>query len=316
MFAEAAESFRGTRSSPHPIKFVDFQNEEVCSELKLSNNEIRLVTETEQISYNMHTVSGLRNFVNGFTVPLLVTYDANNANAIFFGGQSHHVLIFLDFNNKDNNEVISQQASIVAGSNDFRGKFMFVVVPAHETKMVEYFGVTNFPRIIVTDGKGERGLLKYSFPGGESPDDFSSTKIAAFLSDFSDGKLPIGTKSDEPAESDALHKVKIVRGKTFQKMVMENPRGVLLALHAPYCGHSKRLLPILNKLAEFLGDQVKFDIMSMDATRNEIDHPEVEVTSFPVVYFFPAGDKMKPFLMSGNRELDDFIVFLNEAEQK
>ena len=49
-------------------------------------------------------------------------------------------------------------------------------------------------------------------------------------------------------------------------------------------------------------------IAKMDATANEIDHPDINVKGFPTIFFVPNNGE--PSQYEGAREVDDFVKFL------
>ena len=53
-------------------------------------------------------------------------------------------------------------------------------------------------------------------------------------------------------------------------------------------------------------------IAKIDATVNDVPK-EYKAEGFPTIFFAPAaGDKTKPVKYEGQRQLDDFVKFLNE----
>ena len=60
-----------------------------------------------------------------------------------------------------------------------------------------------------------------------------------------------------------------------------------IRLDAPWCGHCKQLAPVWDSLGEHFKDRDDIVIAKMDSTANEID--EVEVSGFPTLKYFPAG---------------------------
>jgi len=105
--------------------------------------------------------------------------------------------------------------------------------------------------------------------------------------------------------------VKIVVGKTFNKIVNSKKKDVLIEFYAPWCGHCKQLTPIWNELGTKFKKEKSIVIAKMDATANDV--PSLyDVTGFPTIYFVKRGSKDEPIKYAGGRLLDDYIKFLHE----
>lgn len=103
----------------------------------------------------------------------------------------------------------------------------------------------------------------------------------------------------------------MVVGKTFEEVVFDDSKDVLIEMYAPWCGHCKALEPTYTKLAQRYKDQPNLVIAKLDATANDVPL-EYKAEGFPTIYFAPAGSKLKPVKYEGARELDDFVKFLKE----
>ena len=102
-----------------------------------------------------------------------------------------------------------------------------------------------------------------------------------------------------------------VVGKTFDKIVMDSKKDVLIEFYAPWCGHCKKFEPDYKKLAKMHKSEKNLVIAKMDAAAN--DSPdEYPVEGFPTIYFAPANDKKKPIKYEGNRDQDDLIKFMKD----
>lgn len=122
-------------------------------------------------------------------------------------------------------------------------------------------------------------------------------------------------KSAEPPANDVDEEgVTVVVGKTWEKIVMDPNKDVLMEYYAPWCGHCKKLTPIYNDVAGAVkkngwGDKVV--IAKMDATEN---HCPEEVSGYPKLILYPAvpeGKKLKSKKeMSGAREFDSIMDFI------
>ena len=100
-------------------------------------------------------------------------------------------------------------------------------------------------------------------------------------------------------------------GKTFDKIVKDKTKDVLIEMYAPWCGHCKQLEPIYKKLAKKLQSEKNLVIAKMDATANEV--PDTyKVEGFPTIYFAPSDKKDSPLKFDGGRTVEDFEKYLKE----
>jgi len=144
--------------------------------------------------------------------------------------------------------------------------------------------------------------------GMDSMEEFDSDEIEEFLNKFKKGKLQAHIKSQRPPKKQGP--VKVVVGSTFEKIVTDPKKDVLIELYAPWCGHCKNLEPIYLSLAKKLKKEKNLVIAKMDATAN--DAPEdYSAEGFPTIYFSPAGSE-KPLKYEGGRAVDDFVTYLKE----
>ena len=95
--------------------------------------------------------------------------------------------------------------------------------------------------------------------------------------------------------------VAVVVGKSFESIVLDKTKDVLLEVYAPWCGHCKKLAPIYVKLAKRFATIDSVVIAKMDGTENE--HPLVEAKGYPTLLFYPGGDSKKAMIYEGERTL-------------
>jgi len=140
---------------------------------------------------------------------------------------------------------------------------------------------------------------------------FNPANVEKFLEDFTDGKLSPHVRSEKiPAKEEGA--VKTVVGKTFDNIVNDPTKDVLIEFYAPWCGHCKSLAPKYEQLAKKMS---KFDsvvVAKMDATANDFDRSKFEVKGYPTIYFVPAKQGAKPQLYEGEREVAEMSKFIKK----
>lgn len=189
-----------------------------------------------------------------------------------------------------------------------RGKLLVVNVPSSETRVIEYFGfkTEDLPKLVVVN-MGAGSMKKYAFDGELTP-----SAVLAHATAVLAGDAKPTLKTEEAQPSDLTSDVKVLRGKSFMDVVINNSKDVLVEFYAPWCGHCKKLEPIFDELAAKLKGSENVVIAKMDSTANEIDYPGVDVKGFPTLYFFKGDDKSNPVKYEGERELPGFLSFLQK----
>merc|ERR1719265_2439875 len=129
-------------------------------------------------------------------------------------------------------------------------------------------------------------MKKYPFT-----EEMTADGVRTFVSDFLAGKLNPTLKSEEVAADDQTHDVVVVRGTSFADIVLENDEDVLVEFYAPWCGHCKKLAPILDEVGARLKNNANVVIAKMDSTANEVNVDGLSVKGYPTLYFFKGNDK-------------------------
>lgn len=138
--------------------------------------------------------------------------------------------------------------------------------------------------------------------------DFSPENLDEFVEQLLGGQLTPYLKSEPvPTSNDAP--VKVVVASTFDDIVNDPTKDVLIEFYAPWCGHCKSLAPKYEELATKLAGEEDIVIAKMDATANDVPKP-YNVRGFPTIYFAPKNSKTSPKSYDGGREVDEFIKYL------
>jgi len=144
------------------------------------------------------------------------------------------------------------------------------------------------------------------FPMGE---EFADDSLQEFVDDCNAGNVKPKIKSQKPPKKQK--NVKVVVGETFDSIVKDESKEVLIEFYAPWCGHCKTLEPVYNNLAKKLKKHKNLVIAKMDSTANE-GPAQYKAEGFPTLYWAPPGKKDTPIKYEGGRTLEDFEKFLSE----
>ncbi|KAM4606367.1 protein disulfide-isomerase A4 [Polymixia lowei] len=148
------------------------------------------------------------------------------------------------------------------------------------------------------------------------PEEFDSEVLRDFVMAFKKGKVRPIVKS-QPVPKNNKGPVKVVVGKTFDDIVMDTKKDVLIEFYAPWCGHCKKLEPDYQALGKKYKGEKNLVIAKMDATANDVPHESYKAEGFPTIYFAPSNNKQNPIKFEGgDRTIEGFSKFLEEHATK
>jgi protein disulfide-isomerase A1 len=246
----------------------------------------------------------LEQFVQTNSIPLVPVFSQETAPKIFGSGVESHFLYFNDAKADSHSHILEQVREV---ANEFRGKTLFVFVPSSEERVMSFFDFKkdNLPQgILVALGEGD--MKKFGFN-----EELTAANIRSHVAAFHSGSLKPTLKSEEVPE-DNSGPVRVLVGTTFNEIVLDETKDVLVEFYAPWCGHCKSLTPIYEQLGESFASNQNIIIAKIDATANDVDHPAVHVQGFPTIIFFPANGKDTPTVYDGERDLESLKAFVQE----
>jgi protein disulfide-isomerase A1 len=134
--------------------------------------------------------------------------------------------------------------------------------------------------------------------------------VHPWVDTFLAGNLEPTIKSEEiPADNSGP--VKVVVAKTYDQIVNDPNKDVLVEFYAPWCGHCKALAPTYEELGTDLKGVESVVIAKIDATSNDVS-PKLGIRGFPTIKLFPANNKEQPIDYDGDRTKEDFLRFLKD----
>jgi len=253
-------------------------------------------------TFDAETVSA---FITANSSPLVQTFSQEAAKKIFASPIKVHLLFFTESTAEHHAPTVATMTEI---AKENKGKTLFVNVPSTEKRVLDYFGLTTdkLPALVLAE-MGEDNMNKFPYTG-----ELTAHGVRTFVSSFFAGDMKPTLKSEEVAADDQTTDVVTLRGKSFNDIVINNSKDVLVEFYAPWCGHCKKLAPIFDEVGAKFKKNSNIVIAKMDATANEINVPGVTVKGYPTLYFFKGNDKAHPIKYESGREVDDIVQYLKE----
>lgn len=239
--------------------------------------------------------------VSGF--PTVVTFDADPTNHKFieryYSTPSAKAMLFLRFSD-DRVETFKSQMHEAARQLSGNNISFLIGDVSTADRAFEYFGLkeSDVPLLLVLASTG-----KYLNPTME-PD-----QLIPWMKQYIYGNLTPYVKS-EPIPKVNDQSVKVVVADNIDEIVFNSAKNVLLEFYAPWCGHCRKLAPILEEVAVSLQDDEDVVIAKMDGTANDIPTDFV-VDGYPALYFYSSsgGDLLT---YDGPRTAAEIISFIKK----
>jgi protein disulfide-isomerase A1 len=193
-------------------------------------------------------------------------------------------------------------------AEEYRGKINFATIDAKQ--FGAHAGNLNLPTDKFPSFAIQETVKNQKFPF-DVEKKIELASIKAFVDDFVAGKVEPSIKS-EPIPETQEGPVTVVVAKSYNDIVLDDSKDVLIEFYAPWCGHCKALAPKYDDLASLYAKSEfkdKVVIAKVDATANDV--PD-EIQGFPTIKLYPAGAKSEPVTYSGSRTVEDLIKFVKE----
>lgn len=258
--------------------------------------------EVELEDFASATAASLAAFVESHSLPLVVPFSQETAQKIFGGQVKQHFIVFVDKAGTGVAEVVKIAGEV---AKTVRGEYLFVTVDRSDTRVIDFFGIKEFPDARVVE-LTETGMRKYKLVGDAQ---LTADTIKKTIDEHKAGSLKVDLKSEEVPEGALDGDVKVLVGKNFDSVVKQAGKDVFVEFYAPWCGHCKQLAPKYDELGAWAKNKPNLIVAKIDASQNEV--AQVDVTSFPTLKLFLA-DSNEIVDYSGEREVADMIAFLEK----
>lgn len=192
----------------------------------------------------------------------------------------------------------------------YRGKFNFVFLDSglFEKQIDGMLGLTldQLPKMVRTQSTPGKFILDNGF---------TNDNIKKWMEDIDGGRISPVLKS-EPIPEDNSGDVKIVVGKNFQDVVRVE-KDVVLMIHAPWCGHCKKLMPEFEAAAAEIAKLSPDTVLAiLDGTANELESEQYPYKGFPTLFFKKAGSTSPQLLSLVERNAAEIVKFLSTNVKK
>ncbi|KAL4333677.1 hypothetical protein GQ457_07G022910 [Hibiscus cannabinus] len=260
------------------------------------------------VDFKDFNVEALEKFVEESSVPVVTLFNKDPSNhpfvIKFFNSPNAKAMLFA---NLSGDGIDSLKSKFREVAEQYKGQGIGFLLGDLEASQAafQYFGVqeSQVPVIIIQNNDGK----KYLKPNLKADD------IAPFVKDYKEGNVPPYVKS-EPVPEENNEPVKVVVADTLEDMVFKSGKNVLLEFYAPWCGHCKKLAPILDEVAVHFEKDASVLIAKLDATANDIVDESFDVRGYPTIYFRSSSGNITPY--EGDRTKEDIINFIDQNRDK
>jgi len=285
--------------------FLKVVSEDMLKAYNIENEAIVVfkLFDDKQTTYVGDTKpSNVEKFVLRNSLPLVGNYDSKTSSRYYKRGlpvAKLYVDVALTEANEKHTKYFYNRLKTLA--EEFRDEMIFCLANSKEqSKELSEVNGASVPNIfVIENSEGKKYVHKEKFSGDS---------VRKFVEGYRKGSIEAYVKSEEePADNSGP--VKVITGKTFQKIVNDPTKDVLIEFYAPWCGHCKQLTPIYEKVGKSFAAYDSVVVAKIDATAN--DYPsDFPVSGYPTIFMVPAKANATPIKYDGDRDqsaLENFI---------
>ncbi|CAI0576567.1 unnamed protein product [Linum tenue] len=250
----------------------------------------------------------LEKFVEESSIPTVTVFNNDPTYhpyvIKYFNSPETKAMLFVNFTNEVAESFKSTYREV---AEQYKGQGLIFLIGDVDSSQgaFQFFGLKEeqAPLLLVQTNDGQ----KYLKPTLGADD------IAPWLKEYKEGKVSPYRKS-EPIPETNNEPVKVVVADTLQELVFNSGKNVLLEFYAPWCGHCKKLAPILDEVALSFEKDPSVLIAKLDATANDLPSDTFDVQGYPTVFFRSASGNLVQY--EGDRTKEDIIEFIEKNKDK
>jgi protein disulfide-isomerase A1 len=303
-FSEADEEFIQLAKAYEDILFASCSNESCLKNYSQYKGKTVLFQDSGKVAHVKEDLQTVDNLIFEFILPEVTDYTKKTVKK-YLG------IYYID--NKSSNSFAKNREILAHVAPNYRKLMKAYVIDMESddgksTTNLYNFKTSELPLLkIVTTTTPRRKI--YDYPAGQ---ELTVEGVDKFIRDFVEDKLIPTPKSEDIPTEQTGSIYKVVR-KTFDDIVLNSDKNVLIKYYNNYCGWCKKLQPIYQELAEKLNGTIdNLLIAEIDITNNELDEKIETRNAIPQVVFWLAKDKSKGIFFEGEKNLENLVKFVYE----
>ncbi|KAG9135134.1 hypothetical protein Leryth_011614 [Lithospermum erythrorhizon] len=283
-------------------------------DLSVNRPVIRLFKPFDElfVDFEEFDVDVLEKLIEESSMPLVTLFNMDPVNrpylTKFFQTPSAKVMMFLNFTSANFGAFKSKYREV---AEEFKGNgvgFLMGDIEAARQGTLEFLGLKEdqMPLVVIQTNDGSKYLKQNLLPG----------QIFSFVKEFKDGKLQLYKKS-EPIPEVNDEPVKVVVHDSFEDMVFNSGKNVVLTFYGSWSPHTKMFAPILDEVAVAFQNDNSVMIAKIDTMKNDYPTETFEVVSDPALYFVSASGEVTSMLEEeGVQSKEAIIAFIQNNLNK
>jgi len=286
------------------VLFLTTTSDPVKSKYNIADGQFVLVNNISQdpaVDKDALTADSLTKFIETNKFPAVARFTKGTAERVFLSEDPSLLLI-------TKGDSGTEVDAFKAANKQLAGKIFMSTVNYNDEigkLLTENLGVaeTDLPSVRIVRPDRER-IRKYGLEGA-----ITSDSIVGFYNDYTNKKAKRFYLSQAPPADDP-NLVKTVVTSTFQNIVLDGNKDVLLHIWAPWCGHCRAMMPVYDNVARKTREVENFVVAKIDASVNDLEGFGLDIVEYPTILLFKRNDKSNPIEFKDERneyKFNDFI---------